>query len=165
MLSQLEQMLQKNRSEEDSIFYHHSSEERIVLSHALFWVMTQSLKGNIAKEKYLMLLRQYEEEMLDAFLMENDSFADLLHYCNILYESLPTILAGTRHLITDKEACRLAAITVVASGYAGDMPEDMSDELLDDMDFGHNKVKCRKIEEMLPLLNKMVEDEMKAMVG
>ena len=31
-------------------------------------------------------------------------------------------------------------------------------EMLDDMDFHYNKVKCRKIEGMLPKLMKMVED-------
>lgn len=47
--------------EEDRMFYYHSSEDRIVLSHAIFWVMTlpQFLKGKIRKEKYFLLLRQY----------------------------------------------------------------------------------------------------------
>ena len=35
-----------------------------MLSYALFWVMTKSLKGKVAKEKNLLLLRQYQEEML-----------------------------------------------------------------------------------------------------
>lgn len=30
----------------------------------LFWVMTKSLKGKVAKGKNLLLLRQYQEEML-----------------------------------------------------------------------------------------------------
>ena len=54
MLTQMEQKLHETwSSEEDSLFYYHRSEDRIVLSHALFWVMTQlqSLKGNIRKEK------------------------------------------------------------------------------------------------------------------
>ena len=67
----------KGKSPEDSIFYYHSSEDRIVLSHALFWVMTKSLKGKVAEEK------------------------------------------------------------------------------------NYNKVRCRKIEQMLPQLNKMVEEEIK----
>ena len=47
--------------EEDRMFYYHSSEDRIVLSHAIFWVMTllQFLKGKIRKEKYFLQLRQY----------------------------------------------------------------------------------------------------------
>ena len=44
---------------------------------------------------------------------------------------------------------------VVAGGYGSDMPESLCNELFDDMDFYYNKVKCRKIERMLPsLLNK-----------
>ena len=51
MMADLETSMLKGKSPEDSIFYYHSSEDRIVLSHALFWVMTKSLKGKMAKEK------------------------------------------------------------------------------------------------------------------
>ena len=163
MLAQMEQRLHESwSSEEDSLFYYHPSEDRIVLSHALFWVMSQVLKGRIRQEKYLLLLRQYQEEMLDAFLMEDDYFPELLRYCNILFEMLPTILMSTG-MRADKDARKLAAIAVVAAGYGGDMDEELCNELLDDMDFHYNKVKCRKIEQMLPKLMKMVEKEMKSM--
>ena len=148
MFAQMEQRLQEmHPKEEDRMFYYHSSEDRIVLSHALFWVMTQPqcLKGKIRKERLFLLLRQYQEEMLDAFLKDEDFFSELLHYCNIMYEMLPTIL-GASHLRTEKDARKLAAITVVAAGYGGDMDEELCNELLDDMDFHNNKVKCRKIE-------------------
>ena len=59
MMADLEKSMQKEKSPEDSIFYYRSSEDRIVLSHALFWVMSKSLKGKVAKEKNLLLLRQY----------------------------------------------------------------------------------------------------------
>ena len=146
--------------EEDSMFYYHSSEDRIVLSHAMFWTMTQLqfLKGKIRKQKFFLLIRQYQEEMLDAFLQDEDYFPDLLHYCNLMYDLLPTILASS-HLRTDKDARRLAAIAVVAAGYAGDMDEELANELLDDMDFVNNKVKCRKIELMMPKLMEFVERE------
>lgn len=165
MFAQMEQKLHESwSSEEDSLFYYHRSEDRIVLSHALFWVMTQPqcLKGKIRKERFFLLLRQYEEEMLDAFLTEDDYFSVLLRYCNILYEMLPTILMSPAFR-TDKDARKLAAIAVVAAGYGGDMDEELCNELLDDMDFHYNKVKCRKIEGMLPKLMKMVEGEMRSM--
>lgn len=63
----------------------------------------------------------------------------------------------------DKDARKLAAIALVAAGYAGDMDEDMANELLDDMDYHFNKVKCRKIEGLMPRLMKMVESEMEGM--
>ena len=63
MMADLEKLMLKGESPEDSIFYYHSSEDRIVLSHALFWVMKKSLKGKVAKEKNLLLIRQYQEEM------------------------------------------------------------------------------------------------------
>lgn len=49
------------------------------------------------------------------------------------------------------------------TGYGGDMDEDLCVELLDDIDYHFNKVKCRKIEMMMPRLNKMVESEMEGM--
>jgi len=132
--------------------------------------LPQCLKGKIRKERFFLLLRQYEEEMLDAFLTEDDYFPELLRSqdlrnerskiesCNILYEMLPIIL-GASHLRANKDARKLAAIALVAAGYAGDMDEESCNELLDDMDFHYNKVKCRKIEGMLLKLMKMVEGE------
>lgn len=159
-----ERLKELHPKEEDSMFYCHSSEDRIVLSHAMFWTMTQLqfLKGKIRKQKFFLLIRQYQEEMLDAFLQDDDYFSDLLHYCNLMYDMLPTILMAS-HLRTDKDSRKLAAIAVVAAGYAGDMNEELCNELLDDMDFVNNKVKCRKIELMMSKLMKMVESEMEGM--
>lgn len=165
MMADLESSMLKGKSPEDSIFYYHSSEDRIVLSHALFWVMTKSLKGKVAKEKNLLLLRQYQEEMLEAYLTEDDYFPEILHYCNILYETLISITAGVYDIYTDKDARKLAGITMIAAGYAGDMSEDLCNDLLDDIDFHFNKIKCHKIEQMLPQLNKMVEEEIKGIAA
>jgi hypothetical protein len=80
-----------------------------------------------------------------------------------MYEMLPTILMAS-HLKTEKDTPKLAAISMVAAGYAGDMPEEFANELLDDMDFDkYGKVKCRAIEQMMPQLMKMVESEMEGM--
>jgi hypothetical protein len=165
IIAQMEQNLHESwSSDEDSLFYYHPSEDRIVLSHALFWVMTQGLKGRIRQEKCLLLLRQYQEEMLDAYLQDSEDFPTMLHYCNIIYEFLPMILKGTHDLRKDKDARKLAAIAVVAGGYGGDMDEELAEELLDDMDFDkYGKVKCGKIEGMLTKLEKMVEGEMMSM--
>ena len=161
MFAEMEQRLNVNRKPEDSFFYYHSSEDRIVLSHALFWVMTQNIRRHVAKEEYFLLLRQYQEEMLSAYLTESDEFPELLHYCNVMYDTLPIILKGVYDLRIDKDARRLAAIAIVAGGYGGDMPEDQAYDLLDDIDFYYNKVKCRKIEKLLPVLNKLVIEEQK----
>ena len=163
--AQMEQQLKETHpKEEDRMFYYHSSEERIVLSHALFWTMTlpQFFKSRLRKEKFFLLLRQYQEEMLDAFLQDDDYFSDLLHYCNILYEMLPTILMSSYYR-EEKDARKLAAISVVAAGFGGDMPEELATILLDDIDYHYNKMKCRQIELIVPKLMKMVEVEMKAM--
>ena len=171
MFAPMEQKLQEmHAKEDDSLFYYHSSEDRIVLSHAMFWTMTKKMSEGRSKMsdvrnelgKFFSLLRQYEEEMLDAFLQDDDYFSELLHYCNIMYELLPTIL-GASHLRAEKDARKLAAISLVAAGYAGDMDEELANELLDDIDYHFNKVKCRKIEMMMPQLMKMVEGEMEGM--
>lgn len=161
----MEQQLKEIHPKEESrLFYHHSNEDRVVLSHALFWTMTQLqyLKGKIRKQKFFLLIRQYQEEMLDAFLQDDDYFSDLLHYCTLMYEIMPTILMSS-YLREEKDSRRLAAISVVAAGFGGDMDEELANALLDDMDFHYNKVKCRKIEQMLPKLMKMVESEMEGM--
>ena len=91
--AEMEQRLMEwNPREEDRLLYFHSSEDRVALSQALFWVMSQSLRGKIRQEKYLLLLRQYEEEMLDAYLQDYEELSELLRYCNIIYESLPMLL-------------------------------------------------------------------------
>ena len=161
----MEQQLKEiHPKEEDRIFYYHSSEDRIVLSHDLFWTMTlpQFFKSKLRKEKFFLLLRQYQEEMLDAFLQDDDYFSDLLHYCTLMYEIMPTILMSS-YLREEKDSRRLAAISVVAAGFGGDMPEELADILLDDIDYHYNKVKCRQIELIMPKLMKMVEEEMNRM--
>ncbi len=163
--AQMEQQLKDiHPKEEDSLFYHHPSEDRVVLSHALYWTMTlpQYFKSKLRKEKFFLLLRQYQEEMLDAFLQDDDYFSDLLNYCNILYEMLPTILMSSYYR-DEKDSRKLAAISVVAAGFGGDMPEELANILLDDIDYHYNKVMCRAIEQMMPKLMKMVENEERSM--
>ena len=103
--------------------------------------------------------------MLEAYLSEDDYFPEILHYCNIMYETLLTLTAGEYDLHANKDARKLAGITMEATGYAGDMPEELCYDLLDDIDFHFNKVKRRKIEQMLPQFNKMVEEEIKGMLA
>ena len=67
IIGKLEEQLAKNNCPEDDLFYYHPSEDKIVLSHALFWVMPQNIKGKVGKEMYLFLLRQYQEEILEAY--------------------------------------------------------------------------------------------------
>lgn len=100
--------------------------------------------------------------MLDAFLQDDDYFSELLRYCIVLYELMPRVLKAKHDMRSNKEARELAAIAIVTAGYGGDMSEVFANELLEDMDFVNNKVKCRKIEVMMmPQMNKMVEAEMK----
>lgn len=70
------------------------------------------------------------------------------------------MILNSSHLRGEKDARKLAAISVIAAEYGGDMDEEMTNALLDDIDFDKSgKVKCRKIEQMLPKLMKMVEGE------
>ena len=106
--------------------------------------MTQNIKGKVGKEKYLLLLRQYQEEMLEAYLTESEDFKDLLHYCNIMYNALPMLLRSTYDFHINLDARKLAAITIVAGGYGGDMPEDQAYDLLDDIDFYYQLTQYRQ---------------------
>ena len=158
---EVERMYQVNKDPKDDVFYYHSNEDRIVLSHALFWSMTHALEKPFRHNKCFLLLRQYQGEMLTAYLTESDEYIELLRYCNILFNALPYQLGhDKREGKAVKASNRLIAIAVVASGYGGDMDEDLADELLDDMDFFFNKVCCRKIERMILHLNKLVEEEL-----
>ena len=75
-----------------------------------------------------------------------------------MYNMLPTILRGTDMFRNDRSARSLSAVSVVAGGYGGDMPESQFEELLDDMNFYHNRVKSDKIERLMPTLNKLEEE-------
>ena len=101
--------------------------------------------------------------MLDAYLQDTEEFPVMLRYCNIIYKYLPMILTATHNLRTEKEARKLAATTIVAAGFGGDMPEELANALLEDMDFFNNRVKYPMIEQMLPKLMKMVEGEERSM--
>ena len=135
--------------------------ERIVLSHALFWVMTKNFRNNVAKEKFFLLLRQYQEEMLEAYLTEDDYFEEILHYCNVIMDSLGLIIHGAYDYANDKDVRKFAAICVVSTGFGGDMPDGLADELLDDIDLYYNKFRCRKIEQIRPQLNELVAEELR----
>ena len=76
-----------------------------------------------------------------------------------MYEMLPMLLKATHDVRTEKDASKLAAIAIVAAGYAGDMPEDQCYELLDDIDYAYNRISCQKIEQLLSTLKRMVEEE------
>lgn len=52
---------------------------------------------------------------------------------------------------------------MVVAGYGGDMPDEEVWELFDDMDFEQNKVRYRKMEQILPRLKKWVDEEMRMM--
>ena len=83
--------------------------------------------------------------MLDAYLTDSDDLPKLFRYWNIMYNTLPSILRGIASFRNDRSDRRLAAVSVVAGGYGEDMPECQFEELLDDMDIYHNRVKCSKI--------------------
>ena len=160
MFDEIERGLHEMRQPEDFLFYCHPDEDHIVLSHALFWVLSRPFEKKLPGQKTFLLLRRYQEEMLEAYLTESPDFAELLRYCALLYEMLPfelSPLAGDP--VKASAVRRLAAISIVAVGYGGDMPDDQAYELLDDMDFRYNKVYCHRIEQMLPRLQKLVDEE------
>lgn len=162
MFDRMEADLLKTCKPEDRMFALHPDEEHIIVSHALFLMMSKPLAGKLSSLKGLYLLRKLEEEMLTAYLTEAEDFTELLRYCNLLYEVFPYELASAaRNASKASKVRKLQATAMVAAGYGGDMDDDTVDDILDDMDFDrYNKVCCPLIDRMMPQLNKMVEREM-----
>ena len=161
MFDQMEADLQKSCKPEERMFALHPDEEHIIVSHALFLMMSKPLAGKLPDLKGLFLLRKFEEEMLTAYQTESDEYPELLRYCNLLYDMLPyELAAAARNAAIATKVRKLQVIGMVAAGYGGDMEDDTVDDILDDMDFDRNSKVCSHvIELMLPQLNQMVERE------
>ena len=161
-LDKMEAQLRESCKPEDDLFYHHPNEDHIVLSHALFWMMSKPLANKMSHHQCFLLLRKYQEEMLEAYLTESEDFSELLHYCNIIYNILPFVMKSYEQSSRNERLSRkLSAIAIIAAGYGGDIDTDTAYDLLDDMDFNrYGKVVCPEIERMLPMLNKLVEEQM-----
>ena len=161
MFDQIEADLQKNCKPEERMFALRPDEEHVIVSHALFLMMSKPLAGKLPGLKGLFLMRKFEEEMLTAYLTESDEFPELLRYCNLLYDMFPyELAAAARNATIASKVRKLQVIGMVAAGYGGDMEDDTVDDILDDMDFDRkNKVCSHVIELMMPQLNKLVEQE------
>ena len=157
----METELQKSCKPEERMFSLHPDEEHIIVSHALFLMMSKPLATILPSLKGLYLLRKYEEERLTAFLTESNDFPELLRYCNLLYDVFPyELAAAARNAAIASKVRKLQAIGMVAAGYGGDMEGDTVDDILDDMDFDRNSKVCSHvIERMMPQLNQLVEQE------
>ncbi len=161
MFEEIEAKLLTEKKPEDRMFAVHPNEDHIIVSHALFLIMSKPLAAKLTGLKGLYLLRKYEEEMLTAYLTESEDFPVLLNYCNILYDMFPHELVVMSKIDSIASKVRkLQAIAVVAAGYGGDMKDELADDILDDLDFAYNRVCCPVIERMMPKLQKMVETEM-----
>lgn len=160
VFDQIEADLQRCKPEE-RMFALHPDEEHIIVSHALFLMMSKLLAGKLPSLKGLFLLRKFEEEMLTAYLTESDEFPELLRYCTPLYDMFPyELAAAARNAVIATKVRKLQVIGMVAAGYGGDMEDDTVDDILDDIDFDRkNKVCSHVIELMMPQLNQLVERE------
>lgn len=118
MMADLESSMLKGKSPEDSIFYYHSSEDRIVLSHALFWVMTKSLKGKVAKEKNLDKVKCRKiEQMLPQLnkMVEEEIKGGAANVLYVFSEYLPNrwrFLLSTKHHRLDPDPLDANLITL-----------------------------------------------------
>lgn len=163
MFDQMETELQKTCKPEERMFSLHPDEEHIIVSHALFLMMSKPLAGKLPSLKGLFLLRKLEEEMLTAYLTESDEYPELQRYCNLLYDVFPYELAAAARnaaIAIASKVRKLQAIGMFAAVYGGDMDDDTVDDIFDDMDFDRNdKVCSHVIERMMPQLNQLVEQE------
>lgn len=114
-----------------------------------------------AQAQELLPARKFEEEMLTAYLTESEDFPELLRACNIVFEGLPYELSQVMHNPVTAKVARLQSVAIVAIGYGGDMSDDQVIEILDDLDFKNNVVYSSQIEDLLPILKKMAEEELR----
>lgn len=157
----LRQTLEMSVPKEDRLMYYHPSEEHIILTHALFLVLSRSLRGSIAKEKFVLLLREFQEEMLESYVKGDEYYQELLSYCNTIYEMMPVIIGGVPQVRNQSEGKRLLAISIVAGGYGGDIDDEECTFLVRDISLERGRVKCREIELLLPILERFIQDEMR----
>ena len=161
MFDQIEADLQTRCKQEERMFSLHPDEEHIIVSHALFLMMSKPLTTNLPSLKGFYLLRKFKEEMLTAYLTESGEYPELLRYCNLLYDMCPyELAAAARNAAIASKVRKLQVIGMVAAVSSGDMEDDTVDDILDDMDFDrNNKVCSHVIERMMPQLNQLVEQE------
>ena len=125
MFDRMEAELQKTCKPEERMFALHPDEDHIIVSHALFLIMSKPLATKLPSLKGLYLLRKLEEEMLTACLTESDGFPELLRYCNLLYEVFPyELAAAARNVASSTKVRKLQGIAMVSAGYGGDMDDD-----------------------------------------
>ena len=74
MFDRIEADLQKRCKPEKRMFSLHPDEEHIIVSHALFLMMSKPLTTKLPILKGFYLLRKFEEEMLTAYLTESDEY-------------------------------------------------------------------------------------------
>ena len=84
---------------------------------------------------------------LEVFNLETDFFGDL--HCSSRFTDMLCDAQAQYQDYSELDECPMWEMWEKEGG----------DEILDDMNFHYNKVKCRKIEGMLPKLMKMVEWE------
>ena len=97
LIDAMEAHFQSLCAPEDRMFAKYPDKDHIIVSHALFWVMSRSLVKKLPKLKSLYLLRKFEEEMITAYLTESEDFPELLRACNIVFEGLPYELSQVMH--------------------------------------------------------------------
>lgn len=145
--------LEKHSKPEDNLFNYHPDEGHIVLSYALFWVMSKPLVTKMSNHLCSQLLHKYQEEMLEAYLTESEDFTEMLNYCNTIYNILPYVMKEYAKTIKSERLNRvLSSVAIVCSGYGGGINTNAAYDLWDDMDFNRNvKVTCPKKAQMLPV--------------
>ena len=163
VIDRMSASLQKNGKPDDDIFYYHPNESHIVLSHAFFWMMSKSLVAKIPHNLCFQLLHKYEGEMLAAYLTESEDYSELLSQCNTLYNVFPYAMKEyAKDVKSERLNRKLLSMAMVCCGYGGDINTNAAYDLLDDMDFNrYGKVVCPMMDQILPRLNRMVEEQMK----
>lgn len=138
------------KSPDDSLFYYHSSLERILLGLAIYAISSKTLIQNLGKAKYLTLLNIYIPDLITAWIDENDEdFATMFNMTITVSESLYKVMPAVlqEHPSKKRQIRKLLYFFGSAIATGGDMTQEQADALLDDLTTDGKQIYSEKIEE------------------
>lgn len=130
-----EQWRKSLKKPEDSIFYYHSSMEKVLVSCAVFTMLTQGLEKELDDLKAIHLFRQYTRELIEGWQAGNGDFDFLFRSIGLTAECLPLMFVEGMNSRPGKKPAlkKLMAAFSIGLGYCGEMSQSKAEGLLADI--------------------------------
>lgn len=133
---------------DDSVFYYHRSLERILLGLAIYVLSSRSLTDKLGKAEMYKILNLQVPDLLTAWIDEDEqSFESLFPMVMNVTDGLLLSAGGAEKQFPKswKQIRQLISFLGNSVGLAGDMDEDLAEELLDDLSTDGEKIYSDKI--------------------